>query len=178
MNEEEMKRLAHTLVCELDLLSPEYIYPKIDNFVKSLKTYPHEITIEVNRIVKDYPTYKDALQRMAGWRSYHPAASVSWSHVSPITETSLREAASWRSRPMSIREKQAPPQTSIPWGERTFLNEKGVALYNHGGRAVWPDEIANVINAATQGLNPVEARLWVVLCDDGRVIKGLPVWPR
>ncbi len=178
MNEEEKQQLAQTVVKEMDLLRPEDLRPWLLGFIS---THPRELVFEVNVLVKDDPVFKDIGRRMAGWNLKYPKTLVSWTHVSPETEASLRDAASWRSAPLSARANQTGRcrDASALWGDRATLNKKGVALLRHAPEPQpWPGEVDNVVTVVTRLLSGYAKDVGIVLCDDGQVLEGLPTWPR
>lgn len=199
MNPDE---LAKTVAKELSPLAAHEIYPWLHAFTS---THPYKTVEAVNLVLLDDPSYKDAISRMVAWREDHAGTSkmkVSWLHVTSETEASLRLAASWRSSSLTQRDafqNHATPHlgshsdtlraqaASTQWGDYALLNYKGVALKAPVEPSPWTGETGDIVSVmlklATRedtygnlgyiGYNDV-----IVLCEDGRVIKSLPTWPR
>lgn len=175
MTNDETTKLAEIVAETVSQLKPDEIRLYLYGFVS---THPGPLVHAVNLLVMDDERYKDAVHRMHAWDACHPEDLVSWLHVSPATETSMRIAASWASAPLASR--NLTHESTARWAGRALLNKNGVALYVYNSTTPWPsDEIEGLIAAAYQqprkGSNHYGG---IVLCPDGKVIEGLRTWPR
>lgn len=187
-DENQVKKLAENLTIQLSLSSPADIGPLIQGFNIAA---PDGVTQAVNLLILKDPRYNDAIQRYGAWRETYNR--VSWSHTSPDVERLMRAAAAWRSSPLSVN--HARNWAPEPWtrdlaghsayqttcqtasetlGNRAFLNKGGGVSLNAGLPEPWPEDIQNLIDA---GRDFTKTK-YIVLCQHGRVIKGLPTWPR
>lgn len=190
----EPAELAEIVGDQLAKLDAQYIRYYLHGFVS---THPRETIQSVNQALVDDQRYKDAVSRTNAWWQDDPLATASWAHVSAETEASLRLAASWRSSSLAWRsgilhggthlgsrkEALTAHDESARWLDRAFVHRNGVAIKAWADPSPWTGEIVAVVAAVLAHVNNHAPDLgpcngYVVLCSTGRVIDGLPAWPR
>lgn len=170
MTDDDKMRLANVVIDAVAQQSAMHIRVWLDGFISAL---PQEIVIDINKRVLNDARYQDAVTRTHRWHTKEPEILVSWTHVSPETEKSLRAAAAWRSSPFTRAAADPAAFESEKWGNGAFLNERGVALWLFA-ESPWPESVQSIIDVVT----PKKSVVHIVLCHNGRVIDGLPTWPR